>query len=108
MVLCRNCGSQTIIKTSWTATNPGRKFYCCISRRGGCGFVDWAEGPSCQRAIDVFRHFMHEQQHVTVANQASEIRHLQDEALTMAVKYTRVKMLLLFSWVFFVLYYVVH
>ena len=23
------CGHPAIIRTSWTQTNPGRRFYCC-------------------------------------------------------------------------------
>ncbi|XP_022038651.1 uncharacterized protein At1g43920, Chloroplastic-like [Helianthus annuus] len=113
MVVCSNCGSPTIVKTSWTPANPGRKFFCCITRHRGCGFVDWAEGPSCERAVEVFRHFAglayqvrdHEEQ---ASRMTSEIRQLHEQALGMAVKYTRLKMMLMFSWVFFISYVAFH
>ncbi|MFS7970492.1 putative transcription factor GRF family [Helianthus anomalus] len=37
-VVCA-CGSATIIRTSWTATNPGRRFHCCAREGSNCGFV---------------------------------------------------------------------
>ncbi|XP_021975111.1 uncharacterized protein At1g43920, Chloroplastic-like [Helianthus annuus] len=112
MAVCVNCGSPTIIKTSWASANPGRKFFCCITRRRGCGFVDWEEGPSCERAVEVFRHFAVVAYQVRDCEEealrmASEIRHHQEQALGMAVKYTRMKMILMFSGGFFFILYVV-
>ncbi|KAM0004938.1 putative transcription factor GRF family [Helianthus debilis subsp. tardiflorus] len=51
-VVCA-CGSTTIIRTSWTATNPGRRFHCCAREGSNCGFVSWAEPPLCARATEI-------------------------------------------------------
>ncbi|KAH0669332.1 hypothetical protein KY285_023491 [Solanum tuberosum] len=38
-VLCQ-CGVVVEMKTSWTQSNPGRRFLCCKTSkaRGGCGY----------------------------------------------------------------------
>ena len=42
-----NCGLPAAQRTSNTAKNPGRQFYCCSSGRGkGCDFFEWCSGPS--------------------------------------------------------------
>ncbi|KAK9049241.1 hypothetical protein SSX86_031792 [Deinandra increscens subsp. villosa] len=52
MVLC-SCGSATEITTSWTAANPGRRFYCCTKQGVNCGFVAWVDPPMCNRAVAI-------------------------------------------------------
>ncbi|PWA51551.1 zinc finger, GRF-type [Artemisia annua] len=49
MIVTCNCGKQATIKTSWTNSNPGRRFYCCPT----CGFIEWTDPPMCFRAVDV-------------------------------------------------------
>ncbi|KAH0686885.1 hypothetical protein KY284_017438 [Solanum tuberosum] len=41
-VLCQ-CGVIVEMKTSWTQSNPGRRFPCCKTSkaRGGCGYFRW-------------------------------------------------------------------
>ncbi|GJS85176.1 hypothetical protein Tco_0751717 [Tanacetum coccineum] len=34
MVRCPSCMAQSIIRTSWTSVNPGRRFYCCPGTHG--------------------------------------------------------------------------
>ncbi|GKC31654.1 hypothetical protein Tco_1038948 [Tanacetum coccineum] len=36
-VRCTRCEAPSIVRTSWTNTNPGRRFYCCSVR---CGIID--------------------------------------------------------------------
>ncbi|KAK1419395.1 hypothetical protein QVD17_28562 [Tagetes erecta] len=48
-VFC-SCGYGSIIRTSWTRVNPGRRFHCCIKE---CGFVAWCDPPMCRRAVEV-------------------------------------------------------
>ncbi|XP_019155899.1 PREDICTED: uncharacterized protein LOC109181237 [Ipomoea nil] len=51
IVHCR-CGEQLKIRTSWTAENPGRRFWQCVggNRKVGCGFIDWYDTPMCYRS----------------------------------------------------------
>ncbi|XP_019170978.1 PREDICTED: uncharacterized protein LOC109166480 [Ipomoea nil] len=46
------CGEQLKIRTSWTAENPGRRFWQCVggNRKVGCGFIDWYDTPMCYRS----------------------------------------------------------
>ncbi|KAJ0810120.1 putative transcription factor GRF family [Helianthus annuus] len=37
MVVCK-CGAPTVIRTSLTQSNPGRRFYCCDKRVSMCNF----------------------------------------------------------------------
>ncbi|KAJ9542113.1 hypothetical protein OSB04_028619 [Centaurea solstitialis] len=62
MVIC-DCGSIAIIRTSWTSTNPGRRFYCCSIKVSClmnwhhmvcvCIFLGWVDGPMCPRAVQI-------------------------------------------------------
>ncbi|CAA0822291.1 DNA topoisomerase 3-alpha [Striga hermonthica] len=42
------CGQLSVIRTSWTSENPGRRFSSC--KRGGCTFFSWVDGPMCNRS----------------------------------------------------------
>ncbi|GJY86780.1 hypothetical protein Tco_0500806 [Tanacetum coccineum] len=53
MVRCRICRSPGVIKTSWTPTNPGRRFYCCSKRGTNYGIIDWFDPPMCDRAVQI-------------------------------------------------------
>ncbi|KAM7511120.1 hypothetical protein LguiB_009995 [Lonicera macranthoides] len=49
------CGYPSILKTSWTDSNPGRRFLGC-SRFGsqhGCGFFLWIDPPMCARSLQI-------------------------------------------------------
>ncbi|GJV40540.1 zinc finger, GRF-type containing protein [Tanacetum coccineum] len=53
MVRCRTCGSRGVIRTSWTPTNPGRRFFGCSKRGTNCGIIDWYDPPMCDRAVQI-------------------------------------------------------
>ncbi|CAA0823605.1 Unknown protein [Striga hermonthica] len=44
---CR-CGKKTVMITSWTDNNPGRRF--ATSKRNGCKYYVWIDPPMCTRA----------------------------------------------------------
>ncbi|CAN1158031.1 hypothetical protein LINPERHAP2_LOCUS21905 [Linum perenne] len=39
------CGQMAVIRTSWTESNPGRRFFGCgrYGRVGACKFFHWAD-----------------------------------------------------------------
>ncbi|KAJ9568264.1 hypothetical protein OSB04_004230 [Centaurea solstitialis] len=52
------CGAPTMVRTSWTNTNPGRRFYCCsrnVSRGlipgSNCPFLGWVDPAPCNRCM---------------------------------------------------------
>ncbi|KAJ9566970.1 hypothetical protein OSB04_002936 [Centaurea solstitialis] len=48
------CGAPTMVRTSWTNTNPGRRFYCCsinVSRGIDCPFLGWVDPTPCNRCM---------------------------------------------------------
>ncbi|GKA51631.1 pentatricopeptide repeat superfamily protein, partial [Tanacetum coccineum] len=48
-----SCGSVGVIRTSWTSTNPGRRFFGCSKRGTNCGIIDWYDPPMCDRAVQI-------------------------------------------------------
>ncbi|GJW33188.1 zinc finger, GRF-type containing protein [Tanacetum coccineum] len=52
-MICRRCGSVGVIRTSWTSTNPGRRFFGCSKRGTNCGIIDWYDPPMCDRAVQI-------------------------------------------------------
>ncbi|GJZ54698.1 putative reverse transcriptase domain-containing protein [Tanacetum coccineum] len=51
MALCF-CGHHAVTRTSWTDTNPGRRFLACPQIDGErCIYFDWVGPPMCQRAM---------------------------------------------------------
>ncbi|BFG15065.1 hypothetical protein CerSpe_013390 [Prunus speciosa] len=46
MVCC--CGMNARILTSWTISNPGRRFVVCAKGRGGCDFWVWYDMEMCE------------------------------------------------------------
>lgn len=94
MVRCPICGSPVVIKTSWTQFNPGRRFYCCSKRGSNHGIIDWYDPPMCNRAVQIIPGLlrnMNESQAIVAENRGT-IR--------------RLKMMLVFSWVFVLILYV--
>ncbi|GJU68675.1 zinc finger, GRF-type containing protein [Tanacetum coccineum] len=53
IMICRRCGSVGVIRTSWTSTNPGRRFFGCSKRGTNCGIIDWYDPPMCDRAVQI-------------------------------------------------------
>ncbi|CAA0823610.1 Unknown protein [Striga hermonthica] len=47
---CR-CGKKTVMITSWTDNNPGRRFATC--KRNGCKYYVWIDPPMCTRARQI-------------------------------------------------------
>ncbi|PWA73473.1 zinc finger, GRF-type [Artemisia annua] len=96
MVRCPNCGAHSVIRTSWTAINPGRRFYCC-SRT--CGIINWYDPPMCERAVQIIPGLLRSM------NQLQErCNQLQASVDEEAVKVQRLKWILGFSWFLFVAY----
>ncbi|GJX48505.1 zinc finger, GRF-type containing protein [Tanacetum coccineum] len=78
---CNKCDSIGVIRTSWTPGNPGRRFYCCSKRGSNHGFIDWCDEETCQCSVLI-------------------IKQLEDEVAEIRAKKGRMKMMLIFSWVF--------
>ncbi|KAL0309138.1 UNVERIFIED_CONTAM: hypothetical protein Sradi_5856100 [Sesamum radiatum] len=48
------CGREVAVRTSWTSTNPGRRFRGCPSIEGKyCGSFQWVDPPMCRRSREV-------------------------------------------------------
>ncbi|PWA61067.1 hypothetical protein CTI12_AA378680 [Artemisia annua] len=51
--ICK-CGLPTVLRTSWTATNPGRRFHCCSKpEQDSCGFNGFYDPPMCPRSVQI-------------------------------------------------------
>ncbi|PWA86496.1 zinc finger, GRF-type [Artemisia annua] len=44
------CGNQAVMRTSWTYTNPGRRFWSCGQIVTNYGYFLWIDPPMCARA----------------------------------------------------------
>nr|XP_027061094.1 uncharacterized protein LOC113687755 [Coffea arabica] len=44
------CGMKTVMITSWTAQNPGRRFAKCALGEDGCGYWGWIDDEMCARS----------------------------------------------------------
>ncbi|KAG5525179.1 hypothetical protein RHGRI_031753 [Rhododendron griersonianum] len=46
------CGKVGKTTTSWTDSNPGRRFIGCESygKAGACGYFEWVDPPMCARS----------------------------------------------------------
>ncbi|KAK1382317.1 GRF-type domain-containing protein [Heracleum sosnowskyi] len=55
------CGRIARVNTSWTLTNPGRRFYTCSTAKDvqGCQFFQWVDEGFSGRAFDVITHLNH-------------------------------------------------
>ena len=49
------CGKRAYIYTSWTDSNPRRRFWGCTNYRGdlNCGFFRWFDPPICARSKQI-------------------------------------------------------
>ena len=49
------CGRRAFVYTSWTDSNPGRRFWGCTNYRGdlNCGFFRWLDPPICARSKQI-------------------------------------------------------
>ncbi|KAL8228269.1 hypothetical protein R6Q57_015853 [Mikania cordata] len=50
MIFC-GCGKESVVRTSWTSRNPGRRFYSCLDRGSNCSFITWVDPEMCPRSI---------------------------------------------------------
>ncbi|CAA0813367.1 Unknown protein [Striga hermonthica] len=45
------CRKRAVIRTSWTADNPGSRFHSCLGyKNGGCNFFSWVDPPTSDRS----------------------------------------------------------
>ncbi|KAK4419797.1 hypothetical protein Salat_2392600 [Sesamum alatum] len=53
LLLCE-CGIPAVMRTSWTPTNPGRRFRGCLGKSGHyCSTFEWVDEPGCERCMTV-------------------------------------------------------
>ncbi|CAL8100542.1 unnamed protein product [Prunus armeniaca] len=49
-----HCGKLARMQTSWTSSNPGRRFLVCPKSKGrgekGCRFFQWFDAEMCERS----------------------------------------------------------
>ncbi|PWA85625.1 zinc finger, GRF-type [Artemisia annua] len=95
MVRCNRCGATTIIKTSWTPINPGRRFYCCGKRVSSHGIIAWYDPPMCDRVVQI------------IPGLLNSMNRIQGELDGKTVETKRLKKVLVISWVFFIVYQLV-
>nr|KAJ0227109.1 hypothetical protein LSAT_V11C100021930 [Lactuca sativa] len=50
MVMCFY-GRVAVVHTSWTSTNPGRRFHSCPQQGYRCIFLGWTDPPMCARSM---------------------------------------------------------
>nr|KAJ0184682.1 hypothetical protein LSAT_V11C900500970 [Lactuca sativa] len=90
MVLCF-CGKFAVVKCSWTPKNPGRRFYACPQKvkkfDSACRFIGWVDPPMCERSK------------VIILGLLRNINRMQAWC-------TALKIMLLASWVFFVILFI--
>ncbi|KAM0051735.1 putative transcription factor GRF family [Helianthus debilis subsp. tardiflorus] len=99
MVTCR-CGLPSVLRTSYTRANPGRRFhYCLIRGSRGCGFVAWAAPPPPHPTCPNYSEVSAELERM--------IRINEDAGKTIAEN-KRLKVLILMSWMLFVIYVLTH
>ncbi|CAK9177276.1 unnamed protein product [Ilex paraguariensis] len=92
---CRRMGK---LRTTWTATNPGRRFIGCerCEEAGGCGFFVWYDPPMYDKS-----------KHVILGLLQSLRRH--DEQQRLSKKREKIIWVALFcSWTIFILTWVLY
>ncbi|KAL0404488.1 UNVERIFIED_CONTAM: hypothetical protein Sradi_2089600 [Sesamum radiatum] len=48
------CGFEVVVRTSWTNSNPGRRFRGCPGDNGSyCRVFQWVDPPMCRRAKEI-------------------------------------------------------
>ncbi|KAK1421899.1 hypothetical protein QVD17_24620 [Tagetes erecta] len=86
------CGNPTIVRTSRTAKNPGKKYYYCTLEGTKCGFNGWVDEEICQRCSHMIHGLMN-------AKNVAEKR-----LKASIIKSTRLKRILIVSWIGFALF----
>ncbi|PWA84898.1 zinc finger, GRF-type [Artemisia annua] len=91
------CGLPTVLRTSWTATNPGRRFHCCPKiGQDSCGFNGFYDPPMCPRLVQI------------IPGLLRNINHVQEVATNNERRATTFKNLLLLSWLVFGVYFMLN
>ncbi|GJY84099.1 hypothetical protein Tco_0497475 [Tanacetum coccineum] len=96
MVCCPNCNAQAVIRTSWTAINPGRRFSCCP---GSCGIIEWYDDPMYLRAVQIIPGLLRNIN--ALQTRSNELQSVMTEQAKQAC---RLKWILAISWFLFVAY----
>ncbi|KAM7501346.1 hypothetical protein LguiB_000250 [Lonicera macranthoides] len=78
------CCIPTIVRTSWTDNNPGRRFRAC--EQGVCGYFSWVDPPMCKRSKEIIPGLLRKK------NQ------LEDEVMKYKARDRFLIVLLLISW----------
>ncbi|PWA38265.1 zinc finger, GRF-type [Artemisia annua] len=99
-----HCGLPTVLRTSWTATNPGRRFHCCpktviindLQGQDSCGFNGFYDPPMCPRSVQI------------IPGLLRNINHVQEVATNNERRDTMFKNLLLLSWLVFGVYFMLN
>ncbi|PWA48507.1 zinc finger, GRF-type [Artemisia annua] len=86
MVFC-HCGKRAVVRTSWTPTNPGRRFYACPDRNSDCRFIDFMDPPMCQRSVQIIPGLLR-----NINNLQANLSQVQDD-------HARVKKYLIRTWI---------
>ena len=56
-----HCGLRCPLMTSWTRSNPGRRFWSCSNAGSGeCAFFEWKDAPHSPWSKRVILHLMDE------------------------------------------------
>ncbi|PWA34818.1 zinc finger, GRF-type [Artemisia annua] len=89
MVTCF-CGNEAVLRTSWTNTNPGRRFWSCSQSVPNCGFFLWFDPPMCVRSRAI------------IPGLLTSRNLLQERLNTLASANRRLKMWMICSWLLFI------
>ncbi|KAH7859807.1 hypothetical protein Vadar_005727 [Vaccinium darrowii] len=83
------CNHLGVLRTSWTDSNPGRRFIGCHKwqEAHGCGFFVWFDPPMCERSKMVIPRLLR------------TLRRVEDEAKRAKKMERRFKTLLMVTWV---------
>ncbi|GER45281.1 GRF zinc finger containing protein [Striga asiatica] len=76
------CLQRSIIVTSWTSENPGRRFRSCSEyENGGCDFFSWVDPPMCNRSKQIIPGLLRKSNQLRAQNEALEdaILKMEDE-----------------------------
>ncbi|KAL4579103.1 hypothetical protein LXL04_015238 [Taraxacum kok-saghyz] len=96
MVLCF-CGRIAIVRTSWTSTNPGRRFHSCPQTYSRCDFIGWVDPLMCVRSTAIIPGLLRKM------NKQDEVNHdLKVEVEKLLVEVRKLKMYLICSCVLIV------
>ncbi|CAA0829090.1 Unknown protein [Striga hermonthica] len=78
-----NCGDKLHLKTSWTARNPGRRYWACpkYGSAGYCGIFIWYDPEMCERSksiipglLNKMNKYRHELEQLNIREREGAIR----------------------------------